>query len=177
VTRHQLQKPLITILAAALALTTAAIAWPLGAPTTAILILLGLATFYGAVTATTVALHLITLRRWARHGWLVGYFTADASQLVHPEDGAWVLSEHHARRRGRGHGAQLRSVVWPHLQAEADRLEVPLCMATKVRGLAARYVAELPGLGVDQVMQGAIRLSREPLQVRPGAPYWDSLTL
>ena len=65
-TRHQLQKPLITILAAAIALATAAIAWPLGALSRASLILLGLATLYGAVAATTVAAHLITLRRWAR---------------------------------------------------------------------------------------------------------------
>ena len=162
VTRHQLQKPIITILAAATALTTAAIAWPLGALSMASLILLGLATFYGAVAATTVAAHLITLRRWAREGWLVGYFTADASQLVHPEDGAWVLSEHHARRRGRGHGAQLRTVVWPHLKAEADRFGAPLGMATGVTRLAARYVAELPGLGVDRVVDGVTWLSREP---------------
>ncbi len=59
-TRHQLQKPIITILAAAITLTTAAIAWPLGALSTASLILLGLATFYGAVAATTAAVHLIT---------------------------------------------------------------------------------------------------------------------
>ncbi|MFD0864627.1 hypothetical protein ACFQ06_02225 [Tessaracoccus lubricantis] len=146
-TRHQLQKPLITILAAALALTTAAIAWPLGALSTASLILLGPATFYGAVAATTVAVHLITLRRWARDGWLVGYFTADASQLVHPEDGAWVLSEHHARRRGRGHGAQLRAVVWPHLIGEADLLGVTLLMSTRVRKLADQYRVDLPVRG------------------------------
>ena len=84
VTRHQLQKPIITILAGVTALATAAIAWPLGVLTTASLILVGLATFYSAVAATTVAAHLITLRRWIRDGWLVGYFTADASQLVHP---------------------------------------------------------------------------------------------
>ena len=163
VTRHQLQKPLITILAAALALTTAAIAWPLGAPTTAILILLGLATFYGAVTATTVAVHLITLRSWARHGWLVGYFTADASQLVHPEGGAWVLSEHHARRRGRGHGAQLRAVVWPHLAREADRHGAAIRTTAKVKLLAERYRAEMPGsLVVNCVEGGMIQLVRRP---------------
>ena len=161
VTRHQLQKPLIIILAAALALTTAAIAWQLGAPTTAILILLGLATFYSAVAATTVAVHLITLRSWARHGWLVGYFTADASQLVHPEGGAWVLSEHHARRRGRGHGAQLRAVVWPHLMGEADRLDAAVRMATRVPMLADQYRAEIPGLVVDRVEAGVVHLMRE----------------
>ena len=162
VTRHQLQKPLITILAAALALTTAAIAWPLGAATTASLILLGLATFYGAVAATTVAVHLITLRSWARHGWLVGYFTADASQLVHPEEGAWVLSEHHARRRGRGHGAQLRAVVWPHLMDEADRLGAAVRMATGVRTLANRYLSEMPGLVTNRIEGVTMHLARAP---------------
>lgn len=164
VTRHQLQKPLITILAAALALTTAAIAWPLGAPTTAILILLGLATFYGAVTATTVAVHLITLRSWARHGWLVGYFTADASQLVHPENGAWVLSEHHARRRGRGQGAQLRAVVWPHLIGEADRHGVTVRMSTRVRKLADQYRMELSGAVVDRAAAGVVHLQRKHIE-------------
>lgn len=159
-TRHQLQKPIITILAAAITLATAAIARPLGAPTTASLILLGLATFYGAVAATTVAVHLITLRSWARHGWLVGYFTADASQLVHPEDGAWVLSEHHARRRGRGHGAQLRAVVWPHLQEKADGVGVEVRTATRARVLADRYVAEMPGLLNDRVVSGVTHLVR-----------------
>jgi hypothetical protein len=160
VTRHQLQKPIITILAAAITLATAAIAWPLGALSTASLILLGLATFYGAVAATTVAAHLITLRRWARDGWLVGYFTSDASQLVHPEDGAWVLSEHHARRRGRGHGAQLRAVVWPHIMDEACRLGAAIRMATRVPKLADQYRAEIPGLVVDRVEAGVVHLMR-----------------
>lgn len=159
-TRHQLQKPIITILAAAITLATAAIAWPLGALSTASLILLGLATFYGAVAATTVAAHLITLRRWARDGWLVGYFTSDASQLVHPEDGAWVLSEHHARRRGRGHGAQLRAVVWPHIMDEACRLGAAIRMATRVPKLADQYRAEIPGLVVDRVEAGVVHLMR-----------------
>ncbi|MBB1517398.1 hypothetical protein H5398_15695 [Tessaracoccus sp. MC1679] len=160
-TRHQLQKPIITILAGTVALATAAIAWPLGALSTASLILLGLATFYGAVAATTVAAHLITLRHWARHGWLVGYFTADASQLVHPEDGVWVLSEHHARRRGRGHGAQLRALLWPHLMGEADRLDAAVRMATRVPMLADQYRAEIPGLVVDRVEAGVVHLMRQ----------------
>lgn len=162
VTRHQLQKPIITLLAGTITLTTAAIARPLGALSTASLLLLGLATFYGAVAATTVAAHLITLRRWARHGWLVGYFTADASQLVHPEDGAWVLSEHHARRRGRGHGAQLRAVVWPHLMGEADRLGAAIRMATKTPKLADQYRSEIPGLVGDGVAAGVVHLIRAP---------------
>ena len=164
VTRHQLQKPIITMLAAAITLTTAAIAWPLGALSTASLILLGLATFYGAVAATTVSAHLITLRRWARHGWLVGYFTADASQLVHPEDGAWVLSEHHARRRSRGYGAQLRAVVWPHLIGEADLHGVTVRMSTRVRNLADQYRMELPGVVVDRAEAGVSHLKRNPIE-------------
>ena len=162
VTRHQLQKPIITILAAAITLATAAIAWPLGALSTASLILLGLASFYGAVAATTVAAHLITLRRWARHGWLVGYFTGDASQLVHPEDGAWVLSEHHARHRGRGHGAQLRAVAWPHLMSEADRLGVGIRMASSVRKLSDEYLSEVPEAVVERVDAGVMHLKRDP---------------
>lgn len=166
VTRHQLQKPIIIMLAAAITLATAAIAWPLGALSTASLILLGLATFYGAVAATTVAAHLITLRRWARDGWLVGYFTADASQLVHPEGGAWVLSEHHARRRGRGHGAQLRAVVWPHLVCEADRLGAVVRVATRARKLADQYLAEVHGLVVDRLDAGVVTLTRAPISQR-----------
>ena len=160
VTRHQLQRPIITILAGAIALTTVTIAWPLGAPTTTSLLVLGLATFYAAVAATTLAAHLITLHRWARDGWLVGYFTAAASQLVHPEGGAWVLSEHHARRRGRGHGAQLRAVVWPHLMDEADRLGAAVRMATRVPMLADQYRANIPGLVVDRVEAGVVHLMR-----------------
>ena len=163
VTRHQLQKPIITMLAAAIALTTAAIAWPLGVLSTAGLLLLQLATFYSAVAALTVTVHLVTLRRWARDGWLVGYFTADASQLVHPEEGAWVLSEHHARRRGRGHGAQLRAVVWPHLAREADRHGAAIRTTAKVKLLAERYMAEMPGsLVVNCVEWGMIQLMRRP---------------
>jgi len=166
VTRHQLQKPIITILAAAIILTTVTIAWPLGALSTASLILLGLATFYGAVAAVTVTVHLITLRRWARDGWLVGYFTADASQLVHPDEGAWVLSEHHARRRGRGHGAQLRAVVWPYLMGEADRHGVPVRMATRTGTLAGQYLAEIPGLVVERVEAGVVHLTRDAIGER-----------
>ena len=164
VTRHQLQKPIITILAGTITLTTAAIAWPLGALATAGLLLLGLAAFYGAVAATTVAAHLITLRRWARHDWLVGYFTGDASQLVHPEEGAWVLSEHHARRRGREQGAQLRAVVWPHLIGEADRHGVTVRMSTRVRKLAHQYRMALPGVVVDRAKAGVSHLKRNPIE-------------
>lgn len=164
VTRHQLQKPIITILAVAITLATAAIAWPRGALSTASLVLLGLAMFYGAVVAATVAAHLITLRSWARDGWLVGYFTADASQLVHPEGGAWVLSEHHARRRGRGQGAQLRAVVWPHLIGEADRHGVTVRMSTRVRKLAHQYRMALPGVVVDRAEAGVSHLKRNPIE-------------
>ena len=160
VTRHQLQQPIIRTLAGAIALTTAAISWPLGVLPTAGLLLLGLAAFYSAVAAVTVTVHLITLRSWARHGWLVGYFTADASQLVHPEDGAWVLSEHHARRRGRGHGAQLRALLWPHLMDEADRLGAAIRMATKTPKLADQYQAETRGLVIDRVEAGVVHLTR-----------------
>ena len=112
------------------------------------------------IAVSTVTVHLITLRRWARDGWLVGYFTADASQLVHPEGGSWVLSEHHARRRGRGHGAQLRALVWPHLMDEADRHGTAIRMATKTPKLADQYRAEARGLVIDRVEAGVVHLMR-----------------
>ena len=165
VTRHQLQKPAITIMAVLLAMATLIVSASLGLTTAAALATAALVAFYGCVAAATVIVHLATVRRWARDG-LVGYFTANASQLVHIEDGRWVLSEHHARRRGVGHGAELRAVVWPHLAAEADRAGAAIGMATRSTQLAQRYLAEMPGLEIEQIHRDVIEL------VRPNNPGW-----
>lgn len=140
-----------------------AVAWPMGLLAAMILMLVGLAVFVAAVAVATVVVHLVVVRRWVRDGWVVGYFTRDASQLVHPDDEVWVLSEHHARRRGRGMGAWLRSVVWPHLVAESDDAGVAIRTATRVRGLADAYVREMPGLVVEGDADGCvIRMVRPP---------------
>lgn len=160
VTREQLRRPLITILATAVLITVIAITWPLG-PATALWWGMGAAAvFYVAVGLVTVVVHLATLRSWARDGWLVGYFTPTASQLVHLENGVWVLSEHHAARRGRGYGAELRAVVWPHLVAEADRVGAAIGLATRSQLLAHRYQADMPGLEIAGQAGGTQFLTR-----------------
>lgn len=56
----------------------------------------------GAVVFVAVVQMLVDARRRGR-GWLVGYFTDDATQLVCPHRaGGWILSDRLARRRGRG---------------------------------------------------------------------------
>ena len=162
VTREHLKKPSTSLLAAATAAAIATVAWRLGTAPVIALLVAGLAVFYLLVAAGTIAAHLATLRRWKRSGWLVGYFTAHASQLVHPDNGQWVLSEHHARRRGRGWGAPLRAVVWPHLAREADRAGVVVRTATKVPALANQYLRDMPGLHVEDEAGGVIRLVRDP---------------
>ena len=52
-----------------------------------------------AVSAGTVGsvcvTHWMMLERLRRRGWLVGYFSPTATQLVHPDQsGSWVLSDH-----------------------------------------------------------------------------------
>ena len=90
---------------------------------------------------------------WLCRPWTVGYFTRDASQLVHPvKPGVWLLSDHTSRRRGHGHGAKLRRVVFPHLAAEADRVGATIEMTTTVPQLAEAYLRDMPGLRlVDEV--------------------------
>ena len=173
VTREYLQKPTINGLAIATALVTMITACPLGAGAVTLLACTGLAAFYICVGAGVAAVHLAAVRRWARVSWVAGYFTPDASQLVHPEGGAWVLSEHHARHRGRGLGASLRAVVWPHLMSEADLAGVAIRMDTRVPALAEQYVKEMPGLAIVGTRRGVTHLARQPsLEVgtRPPAP-------
>lgn len=163
VTREHLKKPSTSLLAAATAAAIATVAWRLGTAQVIALLVAGLAVFYLPVAAGTIAVHMATLRRWKRDGWLVGYFTAHASQLVHPDNGQWVLSEHHARRRGRGWGAQLRAVVWPHLVGEADRAGVGITMATRSPQLAAHYMQDMPGLRIDRSDdRGTLHIERPP---------------
>lgn len=162
VTRHQLQKPFISLLAGIIAATIIAVAWTHGLPTVAGLLLAGIGSFYVIVGAATVIVHLTTMRRWVGDGWLVGYFTPNASQLVHPDNGTWVLSEHHARRRGQGHGAHLRTLAWPHLIREADHHRVAIHTATRSPNLAKQYMQEMPGLHIDTHTAGVINLVRHP---------------
>ncbi len=111
----------------------------------------------------------VTIARWRRNsGWVVGYFDSTATLLVHPKDGAWMLSDHMAEHKGRGLARPFRQKVFAHLAAEADRLGVPILTDTSVKALADLYVADLPGLKmIDQVSRDwrgrtSYNLRREP---------------
>lgn len=90
------------------------------------------------------------LHRWRRRAWVVGYFDHTATQLVHPDDqGAWLLSDHHALTRGHGLAASFRRSVFHHLANEADRQHVDIVTNTRVPRLAHIYVADMPGLVIE----------------------------
>lgn len=111
----------------------------------------------GAAIATIV-MFLVTLallpfgirwsiRRWRRHGWVVGYFDDTATLLVHPTpEGAWMLSDHVAAHRGRGLATPFRRRVFHHLADEADRLQAVILLDTRVRKLRRLYLDDMPGL-------------------------------
>lgn len=131
--------------------------WTLDIPTTAGELALGSAAMLAAFVLIGFPLgQALMIARWRRHeGWVVGYFDATATLLVHPEDGAWVLSDHAAEHRGRGLARPFRRKVFAHLAAEADGLGVPIVVATTVRALADLYVADLPHLKVSgQAIRG-----------------------
>ena len=132
-----------------------------------VLVLLGFA-LVGAV-----ALRLsILLRR--RRGWLVGYFTKQATQLVYPDGhDAWALSDHMARRRGSGLAKSFRRQVSAHLAAQADHHQVPIVTDTHSERLAHLYVADMPGMkivGVKRTLTGRVwLLRREPSEQPPSS--------
>lgn len=143
----------LAVATSATATISAWITWPLGAgvavATAAAVVVIYLAGVVGFVAAVQL---LINAHR-RRRGWLVGYFTADATQLVHPNpSGAWVLSDHFARRRGHGHAAAFRRQVFGHLAAEADQRNAVIVMDTHAEKLAQVYTRDMPGLRV--VAQG-----------------------
>ena len=87
------------------------------------------------------------IRGWARDGgWVVGYFTTQSSQLVHPEDGDWVLTDHYTAHRGVGEAGPFRQRVFAHLAAEADLHRVEIRFDTKVPRLVEIYLRDMPGL-------------------------------
>ena len=93
---------------------------------------------------------LWSLHRWRQQGWVVGYFDDTATQLVHPDDqGAWLLSDHHAFTRGRGLAAPFRRAVFHHLAKEADRFGVEIVTNTRARKLAGIYMDDMPGIAIE----------------------------
>lgn len=135
------------------AIATAAIsAWTarsLGTVTAGTIAAIVLVVFPLAGIALIAAVQLIANggRRW--RGWLVGYFTDNATQLVHPDpSGRWILSDHFARRRGHGLAATFRRRVFAHLADEADRHQAVIVMDTHAQKLAQIYSHDMPGLRV-----------------------------
>lgn len=111
-------------LAAAAIATATYGAWatrPLGTGTAVATFAVVVVVFLAVAPLYIAAVLLLTNahRRW--RGWLVGYFTLAATQLVHPDRvGTWILTDHFARRRGHGLAAPFRRQVFAHLAAEAD---------------------------------------------------------
>lgn len=141
----------IAAVAIALAVYAAWLSWPLGTSTAVTMAIVVALSFPLAAVALFLAVQLLTnaYGRHRRHGWLVGYFTADATQLVHPNRaGAWILSDHFARRRGHGLAAKFRQQVFTHLAGEADRHHAVILMATHTEKLARIYTQDMPGLHI-----------------------------
>lgn len=105
-------------------------------------------TMVAAMLPMTVVAQGLNFAGWARRGWLVGYFTDRSTQLVHPEDGAWVLTDHLTRHPGKGQAGPFRRAVFSHLASEADRHRVAITMETTAPRLASLYMAEMPGLEI-----------------------------
>lgn len=139
----------IAAVAIALAVYTAWLSWPLGTPTAVAMAIVVALFFPLAALALFLVVQLLTnaYRRHRRHGWLVGYFTPDATQLVHPNRaGAWILSDHFARHRGHGLAAEFRRQVFTHLVAEADHHHAVIEMNTHSEKLAHIYTHDMPEL-------------------------------
>lgn len=110
-----------------------------------------LATPIGLVAFVLVVWFALALKfwSWTRHGgWVVGYFTTQSSQLVHPEEGDWVLTDHYTAHRGGGEAGPFRRRVFAHLAAEADLHRVEIRFDTKVPRLVEIYLRDMPGLEV-----------------------------
>ena len=106
----------------------------------------------GVFVVLLLFLQELVIRSWKRNGgWVVGYFTANSCQLVHPDDDAWVLTDHLTAHRGHGEAGPFRRQVFAHLASEADRFGVTITLDTRVRRLADLYVQEMPGLEVTGV--------------------------
>ena len=117
-------------------------------------------------------------RSWRRGGgWVVGYFTAQSSQLVHPEDGNWVLTDHYTAHRGVGEAGPFRQRVFAHLAAEADLHRVEIRFDTKVPRLVEIYLRDMPGLELIDTRRVGLgnvySLRRLPRSM--GASPWTSL--
>lgn len=111
----------------------------------------------GLVTFVFIVWFLLAcqIRGWARDGgWVVGYFTADSTQLVHPDSGDWVLTDHYTAHRGKGEAGPFRRQVFAHLAAEADLHQVVIRFDTKVRRLADLYLRDMPGLELIDTRRG-----------------------
>ena len=115
-----------------------------------------------------------SIRRWRRQGWVVGYFDATATMIVHPTpEGAWLLSDHVAAHRGRGFATPFRRRVFDHLASEADRLQVVIVTETRVPKLCRLYLDDMPGLKLvndtrrDFIARRIYDLRREPAAPPP----------
>ena len=139
-------------LAMATVATAAVSAWitrPLGTGVAVITATVVVVLYLAGVIVFAAAVQLLVNTRRRHRGWLVGYFTTDASQLVHPDpEGAWVLSDHFARRRGHGLAAVFRRQVFKHLAEQADHHQVVIVMETHAEKLARLYIQDMPGLRV-----------------------------
>lgn len=141
---------------------------PFGACAVVVTIAIVVGWFLVGAGMLVAGVQLVADTRRRRRGWLVGYFTADASQLVHPNHaGAWILSDHFARRRGHGLAAAFRRRVFTHLAAEADRHQVVIVMETHAEKLANIYTRDMPRLCVVAQRRTALSGQRFVLQRDP----------
>lgn len=116
-------------------------------------VLLLVATFAGWIVILYLVLPHISvglIRRQERRGWVVGYFSDHAAQLVHPRGGRWFLGDHFALP---GHGRALRCDVIPHLALQADRHGIEIELETSSLKLARMYQQEVPSLSDPQRLQ------------------------
>ena len=139
----------LAVAAIATATISAWITWPLGAGVAMATAAAVVVVYLAGVVLFVAAVQLLINAHRRHRGWLAGYFTTDATQLVHPDpSGAWVLSDHFARRRGHGHAAGFRGHVFTHLAAEADQRNAAIVMDTHVEKLAQLYTRDMPRLRV-----------------------------
>jgi hypothetical protein len=140
-------------------------------------VVLGSAVFVASLLCVPIST-LWSLHRWKRQAWVVGYFDHTATQLVHPDGhGAWLLSDHHALRRGHGLAASFRRSVFHHLANEADQAHVDIVTNTRVRKLARTYMAEMACLVIeDDSRRDFIGRRLYDLRRRPSASSVDDTT-
>lgn len=96
-----------------------------------------------------VVARLIQHAAWRQHGgWVKGYFDKTATQIVHPAEGRWVLTDHHRAVRGSGRAQPFRRRVFRSLAQQADQAGVDIYMETTVAKLMRNYLEDMPGLDV-----------------------------